>query len=167
MSAGERLATLAGPTAVLGIQPQQAPQTVYNLEVQGQHVFRVTSNGLLVHNMCAPRGVITGKLSREASDVFRTQARDIWQATTGRRAIWDNLQVHHRIPLEWSHIFGKADPNRLSNLVGINSRAHSQVTNAWNAWKRSLNGRTPTQAEVLEQALRIDGLFKGSWVFPK
>jgi len=38
---------------VLGIQPQQAPQTVYNLEVQGQHVFRVTSNGLLVHNSYA------------------------------------------------------------------------------------------------------------------
>ena len=55
LSAGERLATLAGPTAVLGIQPQHTagqhtPQTVYNLEVQGQHVFRVTSNGLLVHN---------------------------------------------------------------------------------------------------------------------
>ncbi|MCP4775260.1 MAG: hypothetical protein GY880_13570, partial [Planctomycetaceae bacterium] len=55
LSAGERLATLAGPTAVLGIQPQQAPQTVYNLEVQGQHVFRVTSNGLLVHNTYGPR----------------------------------------------------------------------------------------------------------------
>ena len=59
LSAGERLATLAGPTAVLGIQPQHTagqhtPQTVYNLEVQGQHVFRITSNGLLVHNMCAP-----------------------------------------------------------------------------------------------------------------
>jgi len=53
LSAGERLATLAGPTAVLGIQPQQAAQTVYNLEVQGQHVFRVTSNGLLVHNSYA------------------------------------------------------------------------------------------------------------------
>ena len=65
MSAGERLATLAGPTAVLGIQPQHTPQTVYNLEVQGQHVFRVTSNGLLVHNMCAPNS--TGlKLTREA-----------------------------------------------------------------------------------------------------
>ncbi len=47
---------LAGPTAVLGIKPQHTPQTVYNLEVQGQHVFRVTSNGLLVHNDCAPRG---------------------------------------------------------------------------------------------------------------
>ena len=52
LSVGERLATLAGPTAVLGIQPQHTPQTVYNLEVQGQHVFRFTSNGLLVHNTC-------------------------------------------------------------------------------------------------------------------
>jgi hypothetical protein len=69
--------------------------------------------------------------------------------------------------LEWSHILGKADPNRLANLVGINSKAHSQVTDAWNAWKKGLNGRTPTQAEVMEQALRIDELFKGSWVFPK
>ena len=40
---------------MLGIQPQQAPKTVYNLEVQGQHVFRVTSNGLLVHNSCPTR----------------------------------------------------------------------------------------------------------------
>jgi hypothetical protein len=60
LSDGERLATLAGPTAVLGIQPQHTtgqhkPQTVYNLEVQGQHVFRVTSNGLLVHNDCPTR----------------------------------------------------------------------------------------------------------------
>jgi hypothetical protein len=44
---------------VLGIQPQHTTgqhtaQTVYNLEVQGQHVFRVTSNGLLVHNTYGP-----------------------------------------------------------------------------------------------------------------
>ena len=50
---------------MLGIQPQHTagqhtPQTVYNLEVQGQHVFRVTSNGLLVHNSYgnAPRGPV-------------------------------------------------------------------------------------------------------------
>ena len=64
LSAGERLATLAGPTAVLGIKPQHKPQTVYNLEVQGQHVFRVTSNGLLVHNSYgnAPRSGVTPEL---------------------------------------------------------------------------------------------------------
>jgi hypothetical protein len=66
LSFGERLATLAGPTAVLGIQPQQAPQTVYNLEVQGQHVFRVTSNGLLVHNTCPPRrGALSNMEARQ------------------------------------------------------------------------------------------------------
>jgi len=55
LSAGERLVTLAGPTAVLGIQPQHTagqhtagqhkPKTVYNLEVQGQHVFRLGKHG--------------------------------------------------------------------------------------------------------------------------
>jgi hypothetical protein len=110
---------------------------------------------------------IAQKLSREASDVLRSEARDIWQTTTGRRAIWDELQVHHRIPLEWSHQFGRANPNRLSNLVGIDSAAHTQVTNAWRAWKRGLNGRIPSQAEIMEQTLRIDEIFSGSWVFPK
>lgn len=110
---------------------------------------------------------ITEKLSRESSDILRAEARDIWQATTGRRAIWDDLQVHHRIPLEWSHLFGRANPNRLSNLVGVDSATCTQISNAWAAWKRGLNGRTPTQAEVMEQALRIDKMYSGSWVFPK
>jgi hypothetical protein len=99
--------------------------------------------------------------------LLRENARNIWQKFTGRRAIWDDLEVHHRIPLEWSHIFGKADPNRVSNLVGINGKIHKQLSEAWAAWKRSLNGRTPTQAEIMEQALKIDELFKNHWVFPK
>ncbi|MFN9462703.1 MAG: hypothetical protein ACK6B2_05805, partial [Planctomycetota bacterium] len=48
----------------------------------------------------------------------------------------------------WSHIFGKADPNRVSNLVGINGKIHKQVSEAWAAWKRSLGERTPTQADA-------------------
>ncbi|MBC8356604.1 MAG: hypothetical protein H8E66_31900 [Planctomycetes bacterium] len=134
------------------------------MTVQGEHLYRVGTCGVLVHNNYP---LINAKLTREASDTLRAGARDIWEATAGRRAIWDDLQVHHRIPLEWSHIFPKVDPNRLSNLVGIESKPHSQVTNAWNAWKRELNGVTPTQAEVMEQALKIDELFSKSWVFPK
>jgi len=113
------------------------------------------------------RVFVTGKLSRQASDALRGEARDIWQATTGRRAIWDNLQVHHRVPLEWAHIFPKANPNRLTNLAGIDSATHTKITNAWNAWRRGLNGRMPTQAEIVEQALHIDKTFGGSFVFPK
>ncbi len=113
----------------------------------------------------APR-LITQKLSQHATRTFRAQARVIWEATTGRRAIWDGLEVHHRVPLEWSHLFGRADPNRLSNLVGITNARHVEVTNAWGAWKRQLGGRNPTQTEVLQQALRVDEEFAAHWVFP-
>ncbi len=98
-------------------------------------------------------------LSREARDRLRAAARDIWLARTGRRAIWDGLEVHHRIPLEWSHLFPNSDPNRISNLIGMTPANHTQVSNAWNTWRQSLNGRTPTQAEVLQQAIRIDEQF--------
>ena len=98
-------------------------------------------------------------LSREARDVLRAYARDIWQERTGRRAIWDGLDVHHRIPLEWSHLFPNSNPNRISNLVGMTPATHRQVTNAWNAWRRGLNGRIPTRAEILQQAIHIDAQF--------
>lgn len=52
-------------------------------------------------------------------------------------------------------------------MVGINGKVHTQVSNAWAAWKQSLGGRIPTQAEVMAQALKIDELFKNHWVFPK
>jgi hypothetical protein len=69
------------------------------------------------------------------------------------------MDVHHRIPLEWSHLFPNAEPNRVANLIGMKSADHTLVTNAWNAWRQGLNGRVPTQAEVLEQALRVDEQF--------
>jgi hypothetical protein len=127
----------------------------------------ITTGARVASAATAPVSGITSKLTREASDLLRENARNIWQGITGRRAIWDNLEVHHRSPLEWSHIFGKADPNRVANLVGINGKVHSQVSNAWAAWKQSLGGRIPTQAEVMAQALKIDELFKNHWVFPK
>jgi hypothetical protein len=61
--------------------------------------------------------------------------------------------------LEWSHLFPNSDPNRAANLIGMKSANHTSVTNAWNTWRQALNGRNPTQAEVLQQALRIDEQF--------
>ena len=109
--------------------------------------------------------VIGGPLSNEAKDILRQSARDIWQARSGKKAIWDALQVHHRIPLEWAHLFPKADPNRIANLVGMNNANHSLATNAWNAWRRSLGGRTPSPAEVLQQALQIDKAYGKHMIF--
>jgi hypothetical protein len=47
---GERLRGQSGTPRVLRVAEGRAPQQVYNLEVQGTHVYRVTQAGLLVHN---------------------------------------------------------------------------------------------------------------------
>jgi hypothetical protein len=65
-------------------------------------------------------------------------------------------QVHHSDPLEWAHLKPNADPNRLANLWALRREAHDIATNAWSAFSRSLQGRVPTQAEIMEAKLRID-----------
>ena len=51
---GERLRQLNGTlTQVTRITPMRGPPVnVYNLEIDGEHVYHVTTNGLLVHNAC-------------------------------------------------------------------------------------------------------------------
>ena len=50
---GELLDTLAGPVAVLSVERLESALDVYNIEVHGEHVFRVTADGVLVHNACS------------------------------------------------------------------------------------------------------------------
>ena len=53
----ERLRLEDGRTAaVTRIEQLRGSQSVYNLEVDGEHVYHVGLNGVLVHNMCAPKG---------------------------------------------------------------------------------------------------------------
>ena len=47
---GELVDTLAGPVAVHSVDRLESPLDVYNIEVHGEHVFRVTADGVLVHN---------------------------------------------------------------------------------------------------------------------
>ena len=49
---GEQVDTLAGPVAVLSVERLESALDVYNIEVHGEHVFRVTADGVLVHNAC-------------------------------------------------------------------------------------------------------------------
>src|SRR5262249_23618110 len=63
------------------------------------------------------------------------------------------LQIHHRIPLEYRHLF-ESDPNRLSNLIGLHKNVHAEVSGLWTAFRNA--HENPTRAEVLEFALTID-----------
>jgi hypothetical protein len=74
------------------------------------------------------------------------------------------LDIHHEIPLEWSHVLG-LNPNRAGNLIPVDKYIHWQITEAWNAWKRTLGGRTPTPQELYKQAETIRKQF-GQWFVP-
>jgi Pretoxin HINT domain len=50
LSSGDLLQLSDGTTRIAEITVIPGIQTVYNLEIHGQHVFRVTEQGLLVHN---------------------------------------------------------------------------------------------------------------------
>ena len=66
---GEQLSSLDGTAAVESIVPRPGVHTVYNLEVQGDHVYHVAQSGVLVHNGVAcetigkpkPREIALGK----------------------------------------------------------------------------------------------------------
>ncbi|MFN9977856.1 MAG: polymorphic toxin-type HINT domain-containing protein, partial [Phycisphaerae bacterium] len=55
LKVGEQFRTVTGQSATLTrIHPHRGPpEMVFNLEVDGQHVYHVASSGLLVHNDCS------------------------------------------------------------------------------------------------------------------
>jgi hypothetical protein len=70
--------------------------------------------------------------------------------------------VHHRIPLEWAHLFPELNPNRIGNLKLVPEQIHQGadgVSAAWTQFRNSLGGRTPTAQEVLDKAAEIDARF--------
>jgi RHS repeat-associated protein len=103
--------------------------------------------------------LITQPLSAMEKDQYRAQARDIWQQATGKRAWWDGKVVHHRVPLEWAHLFPRVDPNRLANLVAMFPENHQLVNDAWTAFRVAHRVTPPTPAEVLRQAMETDMLY--------
>ena len=68
--------------------------------------------------------------------------------------------VHHSDGLEYAHLKPNADPNRLANLWGVRPDAHPIANNAWAAFRAGLQGRVPTQAEIMATKLRIDRLIE-------
>ena len=51
---GERVKTWRGYATVQWIRPRLEPEPVLNIEVEGDHVYRVGESGVLVHNTSAP-----------------------------------------------------------------------------------------------------------------
>jgi hypothetical protein len=152
---GEQVDTIVGLRRVTGLAPRPGPPVtkVYNLETL-EHVYRVGELGALVHNAYP---LTTLQKSRLGS-----AARYKWEKYTGRSARSVGMDVHHRVPLEWAHKFPGADPNRLSNVVGIQVKAHQTLINAeWTVFRNYYKniGKDPTAAQVMKKALDIDAMY--------
>lgn len=89
---------------------------------------------------------------------MREAAREKLARANGISAAEMNATVHHSRPLEWAHLFPKADPNSLANLWALRQTAHNIATSEWAAFRAALRGRIPTQAEIMAAKLRIDRL---------
>lgn len=92
--------------------------------------------------------------------VIREAARRRAARALGVRPSDLSAQVHHRISLHFQHLMSRADPNRLANLQLLEQRAHSIASNEWMAFTRGLNGRAPTQAELVAQAMKVDRMIE-------
>jgi RHS repeat-associated protein len=106
------------------------------------------------------------RLTGKESESLRGQARRIWEAQVGTRASVSGLEVHHRIPLEWSHLFPDAYPNRVANLVGAPNAIHTNISIQWAQFKaaKSISGVEITASIVAERAAMIDRQFVTSLV---
>jgi hypothetical protein len=101
------------------------------------------------------------------ADALRREARQIYeQANPGFKARKEvlrkrgiEIEIDHRVPLEYRHLFPGADPNRLSNLRALERPEHRRkVSDLWDAFRNAYRheDRAPTAAEVLEYATMTD-----------
>jgi hypothetical protein len=69
---GEHLDTPNGETTVVSLTPHAQPEPVYNIEVNGEHVYRVGEVGTLVHNSYAVNPAQLKVFTEKADDIVST-----------------------------------------------------------------------------------------------
>lgn len=77
LNQGERVLLYSGETARIAQKlPRPGPETVYNLEIWGEHVYHVGNDGVLVHNSCAVADINKTPIYR-AGKTFKIRDKDI------------------------------------------------------------------------------------------
>lgn len=57
---GQQLESLSGPLTVVAVSRLTNVSDVFNIEVHGHHVYRITDDGVLVHNNCLEEAIARG-----------------------------------------------------------------------------------------------------------
>ena len=96
---GERVKTLDGTSVVEWYVMREKPEDVYNIEVEGDHVYRVGQSGILVHNASCSEYLLGLKQSNETRTFTpgATNASDFqsdycgsteYHISSGSTAVW-------------------------------------------------------------------------------
>jgi hypothetical protein len=103
----EQLSGLAGPVQVAAVTLVAEPQAVYNIEVEGEHCYRVGTQGLLVHNASTPCMPCTDPFSeglqKSTTVIFKGQS--VMRATGVVGAVIPPATVMSRVGESGMHQF--------------------------------------------------------------
>lgn len=117
-------------------------------------------NRLATNHLGQEAARVPSPLTEIERNVVRAAARKRISQANGTPASKIDGEVHHRVALRFAHLFPKADPNRLANLIPLMREAHILASRAEADFVRALAGRIPTQAEVVAHAMRLDKLIE-------
>jgi hypothetical protein len=103
----------------------------------GRNIGNIAGGGVrkLTRSEQAMRAISEGqRLTTDMKNALRADARRIMQpvSSSGGR-----IEIHHRIPLEYSHLFRESDPNAILNLVGVQRPTHIDINRIWTDFRRA------------------------------
>ena len=142
---GERLRRENGTIVqVTRISPHRGPpQTVYNLEVDGEHVYCVSNGGLLVHNTCQMHHIVT-----EYDNLRR--GPDVSEAVAKSKGILGNANIGFQSGLNL-----RSTPGHIGKQHS--AAYHQYVSQSLANNTKGLTPGTPEYRDVVEATL--NGLF--------
>ena len=166
---GELVDTLTGPVAVESAERLHSGLDVYIIEVHGEHVFRITADGVLVHNAC-PSSKLGTDLAGGAADYARGARAAGWQA--GHIVPWGNFS--NRTKSVRDAIVDAKESLRGAG-IGLNESWNGFWTNSTNhlgthtdtfflELGNRMRGLT-NKSDVLDELARLrEEIFSGSWI---
>ena len=124
---GERVLLYNGETKrVVQKLPRPGPQTVYNLEVFGEHVYCVTTDGALAHNNCPKKpGLYVGPYGTNA---HRNEVKAAFEI-----ASIEEVEFHHATQKALNELFGIAKNDGIA--IMLPKRLHKKT------WTYGFKGR--------------------------
>ena len=94
-------------------------------------------------------------LGEAEKSILRAHARAVFELKNNVNLLNSGIVIHHRIPLEYAHLFQNVNPSALKNLVPMTQGAHTALHLSWTAFRVAFN---PTNAATVAErtALRTE-----------